>query len=52
MRGMLITRAYRLAAQASLLARVYGGYKLIQALGRAGLVEADGHYARHHRRSA
>ena len=52
MRGMLITRAYRLAAQASLLARVYGGHKLIQALGRAGLVEADGHYARHHRRSA
>ena len=52
MRRMLITRAYRFAAQASLLARVYGGYKLIQALARAGLVEADGYYARHHRRSA
>src|SRR5437667_11186656 len=52
MRPMLATRAYRLAAQASLVARVYGGYKLIQALGRVGLAGADGHYARHHRRSA
>src|SRR5439155_26712264 len=49
---MLATRAYRFAAQASLVARVYGGYKLIQALGRVGLAGADGHYARHHRRSA
>ncbi|TMA43923.1 MAG: hypothetical protein E6J83_09505 [Deltaproteobacteria bacterium] len=52
MRPMLATRAYRFAAQASLVARVYGGYKLIQALGRVGLAGADGHYARHHRRSA
>src|SRR5881398_3724592 len=52
MQPMLVTRAYRFAAQASLVARVYGGYKLIQALGRVGLAGADGHYARHHRRSA
>src|SRR5439155_24473877 len=52
MRPMLATRAYRFAAQASLVARVYGGYKLIQALGRVGLAGADGHYARHHRRTA
>src|SRR5205823_7583205 len=52
MQPMLVTRAYRFAAQASLVARVYGGYKLIQALGRVGLASADGHYARHHRRSA
>jgi predicted unusual protein kinase regulating ubiquinone biosynthesis (AarF/ABC1/UbiB family) len=45
-------RSRRFLAVATLVARVYGGYKLIQLRGRLGARGTDARYARHHRRSA
>jgi predicted unusual protein kinase regulating ubiquinone biosynthesis (AarF/ABC1/UbiB family) len=42
----------RFAAQAALVAGIYGGYKLIQARARLGLGNGDARLRRHHRRSA
>ena len=45
----------RFAATAALVARIYGGYKIIQLLDRAGPTgrgRTAGRYSRHHRASA
>ena len=46
----LVVRSRRFLAFASLVARIYGGYKLIQVAGRLG-ARTGARYARHHRRS-
>ncbi|HLY37800.1 MAG TPA: hypothetical protein VKU61_07180, partial [Candidatus Binatia bacterium] len=43
----MLVAAHRFSALAALVARTYGGYKLIQWTGGS-----DARYARHHRRSA
>jgi predicted unusual protein kinase regulating ubiquinone biosynthesis (AarF/ABC1/UbiB family) len=48
----MLTRARRFTAQASLVARIYGGYKLIQLARRLGDRATRARLARHHRRSA
>jgi ubiquinone biosynthesis protein len=47
----LAVRARRFIAVAGLVARIYGGYKLIQTAGKLG-ARTGARYARHHRRSA
>ena len=47
----LVIRAQRFLAFAGLVARIYGGYKLIQTSGKLG-APTGARYARHHRRSA
>jgi len=49
---MIRGRGVRFAAQAALVAGIYGGYKLIQARARLGLGNGDARLRRHHRRSA
>jgi predicted unusual protein kinase regulating ubiquinone biosynthesis (AarF/ABC1/UbiB family) len=45
-------RLRRFSAQAALVARIYAGYKLIQATARLAGRDADARYRRQHRRSA
>jgi predicted unusual protein kinase regulating ubiquinone biosynthesis (AarF/ABC1/UbiB family) len=49
---MVTGQAERFAAQAWLVARIYGGYKRIQVARRLGLGGGDSSLARQHRRSA
>ena len=48
----MLVRERRFAAQAALVARIYGGYKLIQLAGRLGARDTDARFSRQHRRSA
>jgi predicted unusual protein kinase regulating ubiquinone biosynthesis (AarF/ABC1/UbiB family) len=52
MRRPVLSASRRFAIVAAIVAKVYGGYKLIQLGGRLGLTETKGRYARHDRRSA
>src|SRR5215471_5253522 len=49
---MVRGQAERFAAQAWLVARIYGGYKRIQLSRKLGIGGGDGILVRHHRRSA
>jgi predicted unusual protein kinase regulating ubiquinone biosynthesis (AarF/ABC1/UbiB family) len=49
---VLASQTRRFAAQTALVARVYGGYKVIQGLGRLGVPGGAARAARHHRWSA
>jgi predicted unusual protein kinase regulating ubiquinone biosynthesis (AarF/ABC1/UbiB family) len=53
MRGIMVRgQVERFAAQAWLVARIYGGYKGIQLARRLGLADRQDRLVRHHRRSA